>query len=563
VTTEISHRRLTVWAYFVTLALYLGVGYWLQVQHGFILGDALSRVSAAQSVLFSRDPHLAAIGFIFTPLTAMLQIPAIALSPLWPDLAERAFAGSIMSAVFMAGCVVQVMGIGTDRGLPRGYVLAITALFALNPMIVFYGSNGMSEAPFIFFVTWAVRRLIMWMVDDDVHHLIAAGGIAMALSYLTRYDAVACIAAAGVVVAITTYRRATAPPRLRRALLDLLLVSGPGLASFVGWAVASWLITGLPFAQFSSQYGNTAILEQSGLATSDFGGGLLFAATCITLLAPTLVLLAVWAGVVRLRRPYWPTLIIPLALFGAVLAFQAYSYASGSTFPFLRFYIAAIPFAACLAMLAVPERAFAPAKRRGKYAPPQQDVGARRRGWPAYAPVALVFGLTLPAAGWAMTLPAYAPQEYALAAVLRPDRDAVSERTAVERSIAATFSTERKIAAYLDGLDLPESSVIVDTVYGFAVVAASKKPKTFVVPSDPDFTALLNDPTRTGIEYLLAVPPKGRGVSDALNVRYPTLFDTGADIASLELEIPNDGDSQPTWRLYRVAEPVAGETGSP
>jgi hypothetical protein len=461
-----------------------------------------------------------------------------------------------MSAVFMAGCVVQIMGMGTDRELPRAYVLSITAMFALNPMIVFYGSNGMSEAPFLFFVTWAVRRLIMWMVDDDVHHLIAAGGIAMALSYLTRYDAVACVAAAGVVVAVTTYRRARTPPRLRRALLDLLLVSGPGLASFVLWAVVSWLITGLPFAQFSSQYGNTAILHQSGLATSDFGGGLVFAATCITLLAPTLVLLAVWAGVIRLRRPYWPTLVVPLALYGGVLAFQAYSYASGSTFPFLRFYIAAIPFAACLAMLAVPERGFAPATRRGRYAPAPVDPVTPRRGWPAYASVAVAFALTLPAAGWAMTLPRYAPQEYALAAVLRPDPDAVSDRSAVERSIAATFSTERKIAEYLDGLDLPESSVIVDTVYGFAIIAASTKPKTFVVPSDPDFTALLNDPARTGVKYLLAVPPKGRGVSDALNVRYPTLFDTGADIATLQLEIPNEGDSQPTWRLYRVDEPV-------
>ena len=60
-----SNRRLMVTAYFISLAVYLMVGYWLQVQHGFILGDALSRVSAAQSVLFSRDPHLAAIGFIF------------------------------------------------------------------------------------------------------------------------------------------------------------------------------------------------------------------------------------------------------------------------------------------------------------------------------------------------------------------------------------------------------------------------------------------------------------------------------------------------------------------
>ncbi|MBJ7463674.1 MAG: hypothetical protein JHD38_08565, partial [Mycolicibacterium sp.] len=41
---------------------------------------------------------------------------------------------------------------------------------------------------------------------------------------------------------------------------------------------------------------------------------------------------------------------------------------------------------------------------------------------------------------------------------------------------------------------------------------------------------------------------------DALNLRYPTLYETGAEIASLELEIPNDGDGQPDWRLYRIAE---------
>ena len=551
-----SDHRMKVTAYVLAFSVYAAAGYWLQVDNGFIIGDALSRVSAAQSVLFSRDPHLAAIGFIFTPLTAMLQMPAVLLSPLWPDLTERAFAGSLMSAAFMAGCVVQVMGIGTDRGLPRAYIVVITALFALNPMIVFYGSNGMSEAPFVFFLTWAVRRLIMWMVDDDVHHLIVAGGIAMGLAYLTRYDAVACVAAAGIVVGTTTYLRARTPPRLRRALLDVVLVSGPGLAAFLGWAATSWLITGQAFAQFSSQYGNAAILEQSGQTVPNFGDGIAFAAACMLLLAPTLVPIALWAGVIRLRRPYWPTLIVPLALFGAVLAFQAYSYAAGQTFPFLRFYIAAVPFSACLAMLAVPEREFVPAKRRGRYAPAPPEAPARRRGWLAYAPVALVFAVSVPVAAWGMSLPRYAPQEYALGAVLAPDPDSLSDRTAVERRIAATFSTEREIAHYVDGLDLPDSSVITDTVYGFAIVAASDRPKTFVVPSDPDFTALLNDPAGGGIEYLLAVPPTGRGLSDALNVRYPTLYETGAEIATLELEIPNNGDSQPTWRLYRVNEVV-------
>lgn len=550
-----SNRRLRGTVFVMALTGYLAVGYWLQIQHGFILGDALSRVSAAQAVLFSREPHLAAIGFIFTPLTAVVQIPAIAMSPLWPEMSERAFSGTMMSAVFMAGAVVQIMSMGTDRGLPRSYVLTITALFALNPMIIFYGANGMSEAPFVFFMTWAVRRLIMWMVDDDVHHLVTAGGIAMGLAYLTRYDAVACIAAAGVLVGATTYLRARPAPRMRRALLDLLMVSGPGLVAFIGWAAVSWLITGQAFGQFTSQYGNAAILEQTGHSAPGLGGGLAFAAVCITLLAPTLIPLAACVAVRRRHSPDWYVIAAPLAIYGAALTFQAVSYATGSTFPFLRFYIIAVPLAACLAMLAVPDGVLAQAKRRGKYAParPVEDV-ERRRSWAAYVPVAALFAVALPVTGWGMMQPEYAPQEYALGAVLSPQPDSVSERKAIEHRIAASFSTERDIADYLERFDLPDGSVIVDTEYGFAILAASKRPRTFVVPSDPDFTAALNEPTAHGIKYLLAVPRSGRGTADALNLRYPTLYDTGADIATLALEVPNNGDSQPDWRLYRVHE---------
>ena len=156
-----------------------------------------------------------------------------------------------------------------------------------------------------------------------------------------------------------------------------------------------------------------------------------------------------------------------------------------------------------------------------------------------------------------MGQPKYAPQEYALGAVLAPDPSSISDRKTVEHRIAASFSTERHIARYLGTLNLPESSVITDTVYGFAIIAASRNPKTFVVPSDPDFTTVLNAPAENGVRYLLAVPPVGRGLSDSLNLRYPTLYETGADIATLQVEIPNDGDSQPNWRLYRVNEPVA------
>lgn len=441
----------------------------------------------------------------------------------------------------------------TDR---RCKQVAFGLAFALYPMIVFYGSNGMSEAPFIFFVSWSVRRLIMW-IADDVHHLVVAGGVAMGLAYLTRYDAVGTVAAAGLLVAVTTFRRARPAPRIRRALLDLLIISGPGFAAFIGWAATSWLITGDAFAQFTSQYGNAAILRQSaGSPAAGFSSGLLFAAVCITLLAPTLIPIGVWAGFLRWRRPNWGVLVVPVVMYGAVLAFQAYTYASAATFAFLRFYIVAIPFAACLAMLAVPDGVLAAPTRRGRYAPQPSSVPSTRTIRLGCTAVALAFAVSVPVAGWGMSLPDYAPQEYAIAAVLDPAPDSVDPRKTVERRIAATSPTEREIAEYLDGLGLPDSSVITDTVYGFAVVAASKNPRMFVVPSDPDFTRLLNDPSAHGIRYLLAVPNSGRGISDALNMRYPTLYDTGSGVGTLELQIANDGDSQPDWRLYRVDEPV-------
>lgn len=550
----LSVRRLKLLAFSIPFVGYLAVGYWLEVHNGFILGDALARVSASQSVLFSREPHLAAIGFIFTPLTAMVQLPIIAASPFAPVFAERALSATVMSAIFMAGAVVQVLSMGIDRGLPRWYSVAIASLFAVHPMIIFYGANGMSEAPFVFFMTWAVRRLILWMVDDDVHHLIVAGGIAMGLAYLTRYDALACIATAGTVVAVTTYLRATKPPRRRRAVLDLIIMSGPGVIAFLGWAIASWLITGEAFAQFTSEYGNKAILEQSGAARPGVFGGLGFAITCILLLAPALIPIGAWAGFTRWRRPKMSMLIPPVAIFGAALAFQSVTYALGGTFAFLRFYIIAIPFAATLALLAVPDGTFLAPIRPGRYAPPPSTVPSTRTR-SGYVPVAAMFAVCALVAGWGMSQPHYAPQEYALETIVDHDENSVSPKRASEDRIARTFSTERAIAHYLDNLELPDSSVIADTVYGFAIVAASRHPKMFVLPSDPDFVRILNDPSNRGAKYLLAVPPTGRGKSDTLNKRYPTLYDNGADVATLELEAPNDGDGQPNWRIYRVNEP--------
>ena len=112
--------------------------------------------------------------------------------------------------------------------------------------------------------------------------------------------------------------------------------------------------------------------------------------------------IAIWAGYLRWRRPNWQVLIVPILAFGGVLAFQAYSYASGQTFGFLRFYIVAVPFAACLAMLAVPDGELVQPTRRGRHAPAQTAGLSTRPARFAYVAVAVVFAICVPVGGWGM-----------------------------------------------------------------------------------------------------------------------------------------------------------------
>jgi hypothetical protein len=138
---------------------------------------------------------------------------------------------------------------------------------------------------------------------------------------------------------------------------------------------------------------------------------------------------------------------------------------------------------------------------------------------------------------------------------LLPSNAPASTRLEAETA-ARTFRTEPDVAAYLDSLELPDGSVVTDTLYGYAVVLSSDHPRQFVIPSDHDFVNILNDPVEYEVSYFLTVPNSGRGTTDAVNLRYPTIYQDGADVAVLELEFVNDGSDQPDYRLYRVRRTI-------
>lgn len=552
-----TRRRQVIALFVAAWLLYLVIGVWLAADVRWYFGDSLSRVQSAQSVLFSRDPHLSAIGFIFTPLTAIVQLPLTALTPIFPAMTTSALSAAVMSSLFMAGSVVQISGIARDRGVAPWISIIVTACYALNPMIVLYGANGMSEAPYLFFLAWAGRRLIRWVDTDDVHDLVAAG-MALGFAYLTRYDGAAAALGTGAVVALVTFRRSDRADRVKRVILDVALVALPSFVAFVIWALTSWLITGNLFAQLSSAYGNAAIIRQSGGSGSATPGeALWFSATELFILAPLFPLLLVLVVIVRRRRRRIYPLLVPMVVIGLVIAFQVYSYSRGSTFAFLRFYMTVIPLSAVVALLALPARRPNPTRRPGAHASRPHIVVRRGFGYVALGMCAVVtMAIAVPTTAVGMGSPTYAPQEFAVYSLGAGD-DSVDQKTLDARRVIRSFRTERSIAQYLDGLNLPDGSVLCDTVYGFAVVAQSQRPKQFVIPSDEDFTEIVNEPGENGVRYILAVPRSGRGVSDALNVRFPTLYENGARIGVLVLEARNVGADLPDWRIYRVTDSAA------
>jgi hypothetical protein len=591
-----SSRRGACYLFLASFAFYLGVGLWLNLRYGYIAYDSQARVANASYVIFSRYPHFAAIGFVWNPLPSVVELPLVLARDIWQPMLSRSIAGVVMSSVFMAGAVVVIRGILVDRGVSRGWRWGLVAAFALHPMIVLYGANGMSEAPYIFFTAWAVRRLMRWLRSDCVSDLVIAG-VAIGLDYMTRYEALAVGAGAGALVLTVAWARindSDGRPSHEYAFLDAGIVLLPLVVSFVVWTGSSWLITGSPLLQFSSVYGNSEQVKESSsfIAQSSraAGGALAFVvrnALALEFLLP--VVAAVAIGVAFRRRDL--DVLAPLVLFGAALGFSALLYVMGDTLPWLRFSIMGIPLAVVLSATLVPLQrhevaASKPQKtttrpaharhRRALSLPPmlhrperihhpsfkttsRSPAGLRALVWFARPKILALTGclallLAIPIAWRAMLDPRIGLQEEFLNAVVHPRTDPPS----LDPTLTA-FGPSEALARRLDSMRLPRGSVLIDIFQGNPVFVRSDDPYQFVLDSDYDFLRDLDDPARYGIRYIVEYPPQegnNLGQSYAVNRRYPSMWTNGAGIATLAF---SEGQGAGTIRVYRV-DPQSAQT---
>jgi hypothetical protein len=518
------------WLFCVSVTAYLMLAVIFVLQQHLIVGDAWSRVGNAYYVVASRDPHLAAIGFVWNPLPSFLEMPIVLLRPLWPPLVTQGFAGSILSAFAMGGAVFQLYGILSDWDVPRLPRVGLTLLFAANPMIVHYGFNGDTEGLYLFLLLVAVRYLSRWLTTDSVGALVVCG-VAVALSYWTRYESAVVGAALMGLVFVVASKRATGArsERFLSGAADSAIAGLPFVVAFVTWAAASWIIVGSPFEQFSSEYGTS-----SQLSTGQVLDGVVGPATLVGLVlagfAPGLALFAPGSAVVAAvrRDGRW---LAPVTLLGAVLAFAVSAWLLGKTGGWIRYYIAIIPLSVLLGGFML-QRARSDAEQLRR-----RSVRAARWTFSATLSALVMIGLVVAIPTTWMTM-----IDHTLG---RGEANKTDDRPQYVLGAA--------VSEYLDAMDLPRGSVLVDVFLGFPIVLQSDRPTQFVITPDRDFIPAVTDPETFDVQYILVPPSGGLGNLDAIKRQWPGIYQNGAGVGELvhEFDLPGLSDGF-KWRLYRV-----------
>ena len=528
----------------LSCTLYIAVGILLDFHYESFNGDAVSRMANGFYVLYSRDPHLAAIGFVWNPGTSIADLVPLLFYHLWTPLATHMFAASLVSAACMAGAVYQVHSTLAEWGVTPVARLVLVAILAFNGMVVYYGGNGMSEGLYLFTLVATCRYLLRWLRTNDLHSLVYAA-IALGLCYLARNEAVGPALLAGVVVFGVAGARSSAKGvrRIWAGIDDLIIFEIPFAVTFTAWAVVSYVITGSPFQQFTSVYGTTSQIKVAGSVALKFR--IIQDVHDVFYLAPTIPVITIIALYLALRRRDIGVLA-PIAVVGGGLAFDLLAYIDNSIQPWFRYFITAVPlevllvgsfFATAPALVGV-----------GASAP----VVGRAPTW-LRAGIATLISLLLLVPSSITTVMGMANPKVGYEETQHLGYLFFKHPTAFEEQAAMTFPAIETMTDYFGREHLADGQVVVDNFSECIpqVIVASPNPDIFVIPNDRDFQRTLADPLTFHAHYILDVDPTLDGALTAPNISYPKLWSTGDEFAKVVHTFRAGGEC-PEFRLFKV-----------
>src|SRR4051794_1686376 len=241
----------TIAVYVVSAVVFFVIGFIVVVQDHVVVFDALDRLTRAYLVWHNDPPKLAAIGFVFPPMTTLMFIPFAAIKP----LATSLIALPLTTCLFAGGMMVMINRTFARCEMPPLLRLPLLAIFGLNPLIVFYGGNGMSESVYLFFLGWAIYCFIAWYLTVQPRFLIGAG-IAMSIAVLTRYGLIWYALTMAILVGAALIRRA----RVRDEVEGSVIAFGaPIIYALTLWTLFNAIIVGDPINWITESNTNLAV----------------------------------------------------------------------------------------------------------------------------------------------------------------------------------------------------------------------------------------------------------------------------------------------------------------
>jgi hypothetical protein len=334
--------------------------------------------------------------------------------------------------------------------------------------------------------------------------------------------------------------------RRATALADAAIFAVPGVISAVGWAVASYVITGSPFGALAK--GNETSRQHVLLAAIPFSQRTIYVFHVVTSQWPFIPVVLVIAVILAIRR-HDARILAPLTVLGGALSFDVLIYLMADLEPYYRYFIVTIPLEMLLVGSVVVS--VSPDGDAGIRNPRLTPWSIKGRGLRCVGAVLLVLVLTGPSVittAATMFNNKIAPEEAQPLGFIFDSHPSGSALSYAER-----YPTILKFSSYLDGLHLPNGDVLVDNVTGCVpeIIITSSQPDLFVIPNDRDFQRALADPLTFHVHYILDPNPSGSGPA-APNTTYSTLWNTGAGFAkAIHQLIPARG-SCPEFRLFRV-----------
>jgi hypothetical protein len=195
-----SERDTFLVAQIATLISVAAFFYFLRHDQLVLYGDAVAHMNIARRVFDSRTPGLLQLGTVWLPLPHLLMLPFLLARWLWQTGIGGSFPSMLAYVFSVTGVFRLVRTVLPDAADRRGRLVGrftawlATAMFALNPNLIYLQTTAMTEPLYLAFFIWVIVFFAGAVgfcrsgEDARANAAFVKTGLCLAAACLTRYD---------------------------------------------------------------------------------------------------------------------------------------------------------------------------------------------------------------------------------------------------------------------------------------------------------------------------------------------------------------------------------------